>query len=270
MKRILWVFVLLLLMGIVAFWSISAEEGDGLYDTYYGVGAPSLNFTVTNHRLYESPPFVMTFPDTVTFVLERQSGLSWTYVQTVSSNASGWVNFTSEFTAHANYRIRKTTVPMGWFLPLGHWQFPTNEQRQMIGIPVAHGGNPAFVNNPSPGNAGLHVGSMPMSVPTPSPSPPLPYYFSFRKTNQQLYETPPIVMPLPGIATFVLERQSGAIWLPIQTVTNTANGMVEFTTRLTPNATYRLRETAAPTGWILQPAIGYLQLLLTGKCLVPL
>jgi len=200
-----------------------------------------LSFRKTNHRLYETPRVVQPLPGITTFVLERQSGSNWTYVQTVSTDSYSWVHFTVDLTANATYRVRETANPYGWILPTGHWQFTTNADGVRTGIPSAHGNNPQFVNNPATGNNGLHVGNMPESLNT----------LTFRKTNHQLYSTPRIVVPLPGTATFVLERQSGANWTYIQTVSTNADGWVNFTVELTASATYRLRETANPTGWIL-------------------
>jgi len=212
-----------------------------------------LSFRKTTNRLYETPRVIEAFPGTATFVLERLSGGNWTYVETVTNAADGWVNFTSDLTASATYRVRETVVPDGWVLPTGHWQFSTNAQGAIIGTPAAHGGNTVFVNNPANGHTGLHVGNMPIVIPSPSPSPspspaPDPGRLSFMKTNQRLYEAPRVIEAFPGIATFVLERQSGGNWVFVETTNNTANGRVDFSTDLTANATYRVRETAGPDG----------------------
>lgn len=128
-----------------------------------------LTFRKTNQRLYEQPNrIIVPLPGTATFVLERQTGAVWAHVDTMSNDANGWVSFTQDLTASANYRIRKIAAPSGWILPAGHWQFATNDLAHIVGIPVSHGGNPAFIGHP-PGHTGLHVGAMPL-IPTPGPT----------------------------------------------------------------------------------------------------
>ena len=197
-----------------------------------------LSFIKTDHRLYNPTRAVHPFSG-ATFVLERQSGVTWTHVQTVTTTANGQVNFTTDLTRSANYRVRETANPDGWVLPTGSWTFSTDYRGRINAMPAATGNNPAFVNNPTATNLGWHVGNN-----------PTPTRLSFIKTDNRLYNPTPAVHPFSG-ATFVLERQSGVTWTHVQTITTTANGQVNFTTDLTRSANYRVRETANPTGWIL-------------------
>ncbi|MCL2377505.1 MAG: NlpC/P60 family protein [Defluviitaleaceae bacterium] len=155
---------------------LRANNWDAINNSELSYPTPTpqrISFRVTDHRLYESPTVVQPFPGSTTVVLERHSGTNWTYVQTATNNANGWVNFTVDTTANATYRIRQTIVPVGWRLPSGHWQFTTNASGAVVSTPSSHGGNPAFINNP-PGNPGWHVGTLPLPHPTPPPPTPTP------------------------------------------------------------------------------------------------
>lgn len=116
-----------------------------------------LTFRATTQQLYDNPRVVIPLPSTATiqFTLSRQVASIWMPVQTARADADGWVTFPEPLTGNTTYRM--VAISQEFIHITGYWQFSTDSNGRIFGIPLAHGGNNGFINNPA-GHAGWHVG----------------------------------------------------------------------------------------------------------------